>query len=112
MTAPVLIAGTRFRKPEIRTSKAGKPFVTATIKARDGEATQWWKLLAFSESVAAEIGRLDDGDAITAQGALKVETYDKGGETRVSLTCAQPVEPRLAAQARRAYLQMLRENKP
>jgi single-stranded DNA-binding protein len=102
MTAQVLIAGTLFRKPETRTSKAGKSFVIATIKVRDGEATQWWKVLAFSESIAAEIARLDDGDAITVQGSIRVETYDKGGETRVSLTCIaeraialrQPARPR------------------
>jgi hypothetical protein len=31
-----------FRGPEQRTSKTGKPFVTATIRAKDGEAAQWW----------------------------------------------------------------------
>ena len=34
MTAHVLITGALFRAPEQRTSKAGKPFWTATIKAR------------------------------------------------------------------------------
>ena len=33
MTTYVLISGTLFREPEQRTSKAGKPFVTATLKA-------------------------------------------------------------------------------
>jgi hypothetical protein len=32
MTAYVLISGQLFRAPEQRTSKAGKPFVTATIR--------------------------------------------------------------------------------
>jgi hypothetical protein len=58
MTAHVLISGTLFRKPEQRTSKAGKPFVTATIRAKDGDASQWWKVLAFPESVQAELMRL------------------------------------------------------
>ena len=60
-----------FREPEQRTSKAGKPFVIATIRAKDGEAAQWWKVLAFAETVRAELLRLDDGDAISAQGSLK-----------------------------------------
>jgi hypothetical protein len=34
MTAHVLITGTLFRAPEPRTSKNGKPFVTATIRVR------------------------------------------------------------------------------
>jgi hypothetical protein len=40
MSAYALIAGSLFREPERRTSKAGKPFVTATIRVKDGEATQ------------------------------------------------------------------------
>jgi single-stranded DNA-binding protein len=76
MTAHVLISGTLFREPEQRTSKAGKPFTTATLKAKDGETAQWWKVLAFSESVQAELMRLTDGDALSVQGGLKAETYE------------------------------------
>jgi hypothetical protein len=36
MTAHVLITGTLFRPPEQRTSKAGRLFVTATLKVKDG----------------------------------------------------------------------------
>ena len=53
-----LVTGVLFRAPEQRTSKAGKPFVTATIRAKDGEASQWWKVAAFSESAQAELMRL------------------------------------------------------
>jgi hypothetical protein len=35
LTAHVLISGVLFREPEQRTSKAGKPFVTTTIRAKD-----------------------------------------------------------------------------
>jgi hypothetical protein len=60
MTAHVLVAGTLFREPEQRPSKAGKPFVTATIGAKDGDASQLW-VLAFSETARAELMRLTDG---------------------------------------------------
>jgi hypothetical protein len=53
MTAHVLVTGTLIRGPEQRTSKTGKPFVTATILAKDWEAAQWWKVLAFSPSKAS-----------------------------------------------------------
>ena len=43
MTAHVLVCGQLFRVSEQRTSKAGKPFVTATIRGKDGDASQWWK---------------------------------------------------------------------
>lgn len=49
-----------FREPVQRTSKAGKAFVTATIHAKDGDASLWWKVVAFSET--AELMRLTDGE--------------------------------------------------
>ena len=38
MSAFAIVTGALFRAPEQRTSKAGKPFVTATIRAKDGDA--------------------------------------------------------------------------
>lgn len=87
MSAHVLVSGTLFRAPEQKVSKSGKPFVVATIRAKDGEASQWWKIIVFSESAGAELLRLADGDAVSVQGALRVETYTKDGETRINLTC-------------------------
>jgi single-stranded DNA-binding protein len=81
MTAHALITGTLFRPPE-----SGKQFVTATLKAKNGDESQWWKVLAFSESIQAELLRLQDGDAISVQGAFKVELYEKDGEKRFSLS--------------------------
>ncbi|HEY4846814.1 MAG TPA: single-stranded DNA-binding protein [Methylocella sp.] len=80
------MCGQLFREPEQHTSKAGKPFVTATIRAKDGEAAQWWKVLAFAETARAELMRLTDGDALSVQGALQAETYEKDGATRLSLS--------------------------
>jgi hypothetical protein len=60
--------------------------VTATLKAKNGDESQWWKVLAFSESIQAELLRLQDGDAISVQGAFKVELYEKDGEKRFSLS--------------------------
>jgi single-stranded DNA-binding protein len=93
MTAHVLVSGALFRPLEQRTSKASKPFVTATIRVKDGDpstgsgqASQWWKVVAFSESVQAELMRLTDGDAISVQGVFRAEFYDKDGEKRLSLS--------------------------
>jgi single-stranded DNA-binding protein len=87
MSAHVLVSGTLFRAPEERTGKtSGKSFVAATIKVRDGEATQFWKVLAFSSEAQSELKRLDDGDALAVQGGLRAEAYVKDGEPRVGLT--------------------------
>jgi single-stranded DNA-binding protein len=85
MTALALITGVLFRAPEQRTSKLGKPFVTATIRAKDGETTLWWKVVAFSESAQAELMRLVDGDSLAVQGSFRAELYQpEGGEPKVS----------------------------
>ena len=86
MTAFALVTGVLFRAPEQRTSKAGKPFVTATIRAKDGETTLWWKVVAFSESAQAELMRLVDGDSLAVQGSFRTELYHPdGGEPKLSL---------------------------
>jgi len=58
MTAYALVSGTLFRVPEQRTSKAGKLYVVATIKAKDGDTFQFWRVTAFSGSGQAELMRL------------------------------------------------------
>jgi single-stranded DNA-binding protein len=87
MSAFALVNGQLFRAPEQRTSKAGKLFVTAAIRAKDGEASQWWRVTAFSESTQAELMRLVDGDGVSVQGAFKAELYQpEGGEPKVSFS--------------------------
>jgi len=87
MTAFAIVTGSLFKEPEQRTSKTGRPYVTATIRAKDGEVSQWWRVTAFSESAQAELMRLGDGDALSIQGAFKAELFQPdGGETRLSLS--------------------------
>lgn len=87
MTAFAIVTGILFKPPEQRTSKTGKPFVTATIRAKDGDASQWWRVTAFSESAQAELMRVTEGDALSIQGAFKAELFQPdGGETRLSLS--------------------------
>ena len=86
MTIHALVAGALFKLPEQRLSKTGKPFVTGTIRTKDGDSFQFVRFIAFSETAQAELLRLDDGDAISAQGTFKAETYEKDGEHRISLS--------------------------
>jgi single-stranded DNA-binding protein len=86
MSVQVLVSGALFKAPQQRISKAGKPFVTATIRANNGEVTQWWKVIAFSDSARAELMRLSDGDGLSVQGCMKTETY----------TLKDSFEPRLS----------------
>jgi hypothetical protein len=82
-----LAEGAIFRAVELKTSKAGRPFASASIKVKDGaDKFVWVKVIAFSESVIAELERLGDGDHVSVQGGMKVETYDKDGETKIGFT--------------------------
>jgi hypothetical protein len=54
VSAHVLLTGSLYRPPEQRISKAGKPFVTATLKAKDGDewvVTQFEFLLCAPRAV-------------------------------------------------------------
>jgi hypothetical protein len=39
---------------------------------RDGGAVQFWRALAFSGDTQSELMRLDDGDALSVRGGLKL----------------------------------------
>ena len=82
-----LISGTLFRNPEQRVSKSGKPFTTATMRVKDGDAAQFVRVTAFFESAQTELLRLSDGDSLSVQGPFKAETYvANSGETKISLS--------------------------
>ncbi len=79
------IKGIMFKSPELKTSKSGNAYAVATLKVKDGEANKFWRVMAFKDAAPALMG-FNDGDLVRAEGAIKVETYEKDGQTRVSLT--------------------------
>jgi single-stranded DNA-binding protein len=82
-----LVSGTIFREVAQRTSKAGKPYVVTTIRIKDGDAWQFIRATAFSETAQSELSRLGDGDAVAVTGPLKAETYSAAtGETKIALS--------------------------
>ena len=87
MTALVLVSGALSRAPEVKTSRSGKPYTSATIRVAADSAAEFWSILAFSESAQAELSRLGEGDKISVQGSLKVEPYTaRDGQTRINRT--------------------------
>jgi Single-strand binding protein family len=78
MTAFALITGVIFRNPMQKTSKAGKPYTTCTVKAGsdDGAGGDFWSVLCFSESAQVELLRLEVGDAISVRGKMKIEIFE------------------------------------
>jgi hypothetical protein len=72
MSAFALVTGILYRGPEQRTSKTGKPFVTATLKAKDDDGT-------------SSPLRLREGESLSVQGKLQSGEYEKDGQKHVSL---------------------------
>jgi single-stranded DNA-binding protein len=88
MTTRVRVSGTLFEAPESCTLKAGRvnaTATTATLKAKDGNHTRFWRIAAFSEPVQGELMHLTAGDAVAVEGTLKAELCDRDGEIRLSL---------------------------
>jgi single-stranded DNA-binding protein len=87
MTAFALISGALFRAPELKTAKTGRPYVAASLRVTADNATDYWSVLAFSETAQAELMRLGEGDKISAQGSFKVEPYTaRDGQARINRT--------------------------
>ncbi len=89
MSAFVLVSGVLHRAPESRTSRNGNAFTTATLRAKDkdGDATMWWKVVAFADAAQVQLLALGDGDAVSIQGPMRAEIYQpEGGDPRVSLS--------------------------
>ena len=82
-----LIAGKLHQRAEERTSKGGKPFVTAKVRAAAGEAESLFvNVVAFSESACAALLALEAGDSLALAGTLKPSAWiDREGNARPSL---------------------------
>jgi single-stranded DNA-binding protein len=103
MTARAIVSGVLFRAPVEKTSKAGKPYVVATIRDSSGETARWWKVFVFSGSAIADILRLSDGEPIAVAGEFDCELYaTPSGESRLSwkITADAVLSPRRKPKAK------------
>lgn len=87
MSIEALILAKLHSKPEQRTGKTGRPFVTAKARAAvaDGDAV-FVNVVSFSETAGAALLSLDAGDAVALAGTLKAGAWtDRDGNARPSL---------------------------
>jgi single-strand DNA-binding protein len=86
--------GTVAKDAELRTSRAGKPFVSMSVavddKAHDGEkSTQWVMVTAFGEQAERLCRSPLKGARVYAEGILRLEEWTpENGEKRFSLKLA------------------------
>jgi single-stranded DNA-binding protein len=88
VSVAILISGSIFREPVQRTSQSGRKYVVTTLKAAsaDNSSSDFWSVLAFGTTAGAELMLLAVGERLAVQGTLKIETYTKDGETKISRT--------------------------
>jgi single-stranded DNA-binding protein len=85
MSAYAMITGKLHGEPVTRQTRNGGQFVAFKLRVANGNTVEWWSVTTFSETAREELDGLGEGDAISAVGALGVETYEKNGETRIAL---------------------------
>jgi single-stranded DNA-binding protein len=73
-----LVGGKLFKAAEERRAAgSGKTFVTANVRAADGDGEGMFvNVVAFSDSAKAALLALDDGDNLSLAGTLKIATYE------------------------------------
>jgi single-stranded DNA-binding protein len=79
MSVAILVSGSLFKAPELKTSKSGKTYATASIRTASADnitTADFWNLLVFSETASTELMRLSEGEKLAAQGSLKLEIYN------------------------------------
>lgn len=82
-----LIAGKVFGQPMERTSKAGKPFAVAKVRAAAGDGESLFvNVIAFDAAPCAALLALGDGDSVAMSGTLTPKVWtDKDGNARPAL---------------------------
>lgn len=87
MTIEALILGKLHARPESRTSKAGRAFVTAKVRAAAGEGEAVFvNVVAFGDTACAALLALDAGDSLALAGTLKAGAWiDREGAPRSNL---------------------------
>jgi single-stranded DNA-binding protein len=88
MTIDALVAGKLWKTPEERRSSAGKMFVTANVRAADGDGESLFvNVVAFDDSAKAALLALEDGDSVSLAGTLKIGTYEaRDGSVKLSVS--------------------------
>ena len=82
-----LISGKLYGQPTERTSKTGKPFALAKVRAAGGDGESLFvNVIAFDTAPCTALLALGDGDSVALSGSLTPKVWtDKGGNARPGL---------------------------
>lgn len=87
MSIEALILGKLHQRAEQRTSKTGRPFVTAKARTAAGDGDSLFvNVITFGEAACAALLALDAGDSLALAGTLKPGLWtDREGNARPSV---------------------------
>lgn len=85
MNAAALISGRLSGEPTTRPTRTGGEVTFCKVKVASGNRIEFWSVASFSEAAREELAGLNDGDALSAVGELRVEMYEWKGETRIAV---------------------------
>ena len=101
----VLCSGTLINDPKQRTTAAGKPYVTASLRvpAEDSDA-MLVSVIAFAADAVAALLALSRGDSCAIAGRAKLSSWEKAGEQKhgLSVTADRVLTVYAANKARKA----------
>ena len=82
-----LIGGKVFGQPAERTSKAGRPFAVAKVRATAGDGESLFvSVIAFDTAPCSALLALGDGDSVALAGTITPKVWvDKQGDARPTL---------------------------
>jgi hypothetical protein len=85
MSVLTLISGRLSGEPTTRLTRNGGEVTFCKVKVASGNRIEFWSVAIFSDAAREELAGLSYGDALSAVGELRVETYEWKGETRIAL---------------------------
>jgi Single-strand binding protein family len=85
MSVSCLLHGRVLGEIQTRPTKTGAHVTFFKMNVTNGNATEFWSISTFSDTVREELSGLIDGDAISVVGALSAELFEWKGEKRISL---------------------------
>lgn len=80
-----LVTGKLYGQPQQRTSKTGKTFATAKVRAACGDGAVFVNVIAFDDQAVAALLAMGDGAGVALAGTATPKAYLKDGEARPAL---------------------------
>ena len=88
MSIDAALLGTVVRDAELRTSAAGKPWMSVIVRSGDGDAASFVQVAIFGDAAVA-LGRLEKNEKLYAEGSIRINEWTTAvGEKRTGLSMA------------------------